>query len=89
MPQFSLPVWEGKVGPDLSRIPQATYWGWSRAGRPPSPAGSLEKGLSFGPQDGWRRGGNSPLLLGLRNKDLEDRGWASQKLALWGEQRRC
>lgn len=46
----------------------------------PSPAGSLEKGLSLG---GRGTGGNNPSLLRLRNKDLEDMGLGIPE-ALWG-----
>lgn len=49
----------------------------------PSPAGSSEKGLSFGPQGvRWGIGGNSPSLLRHRNKDLEDMGLGLPE-ALW------
>lgn len=55
-PQFPLPVWEGKVGPGLYRMPQATHWGWSRAGRPSLSCRVLREGAELaGGGDRWEQ----------------------------------
>lgn len=56
-----------------------TGGGVEQGGRP-SPAGSSEKGLSL---RGVGIGRNSPSLLRLRDKDLEDMGLGIPE-ALWG-----